>query len=66
MVLMPSEPHCRALMVFMSSEPHFRALMVLTEGKRTKCAEFGYLVTKFISSAARGSRDRYVGIEAKQ
>ena len=30
------------------------------------CAEFGYPVTKFISSAARGSRDRYVGIEAKQ
>ena len=25
-----------------------------------KYAEFGYPVTKFISSAARGSRDRYV------
>ena len=31
-----------------------------TEGKRTKYAELGNSVTKFISSAARGSRDRYV------
>ena len=31
-------------------------------GKTDKiCAEFGYPVIKFISSAARGSRDLYVG-----
>ena len=30
------------------------------KGKRTKHAEFGYTVTKFISSDARDSSDRYV------
>ena len=30
------------------------------EGNRTKRAEFGYPVTKFISSNARGSRYRFV------
>ena len=32
----------------------------VTEGKGTKYAEFGYLVTKFIFSAARGSHYQYV------
>ena len=32
----------------------------VTEGKRTKHAEFGYPVTKLISSDARDSSDRFV------
>ena len=32
----------------------------VTEEKRTKHAEFGYSVTKFISSDARDSSDRFV------
>ena len=33
----------------------------VTEGKRTKMCRTGLSGDKFISSAARGSRDRYVG-----
>ena len=32
----------------------------VTEGKRTKHAEFGYMVTKLISSDARDSSNRFV------
>ena len=32
----------------------------VTEGKQTKHAEFGYPVTKFLSSNARDSSDRFV------
>ena len=34
----------------------------VTEGKRTKHAEFGYPATKSISSDARDSSDRFVGV----
>ena len=37
----------------------------VTEGNRTKHAEFGYPVTKFISSDARDSSDRFVDRTSK-
>ena len=44
--------------------PHWRTDMYRRENGQ-KYAEFGYPVTKFISSADRGSRGRYVEPRSK-